>query len=289
MSKRNYATWVMNMKGRGSEVDCVKVLVLKKWMRVSMQCSKECIPVFCRFLHFSVAAIEGSRLGASDTRRAGLSEEEIRGIITIKVDEAIRGFTLELFELINTTMIERAGPGDSFITLSLCCSPVSYSFILSCSAALDRVYINQPIKVGNTIVSDGETYELGFISPGKSKNRYLGIWYKNISPCTVVRVANRQTPIKDASGVFELTTEGILQIYIGGNNVTWSSNGTSVFARNMNPVAQLLDTGNLVVWDERSNNENPIWQSFDYPGDTLLPGMKFGKDLITGRERFLTS
>ena len=53
-----------------------------------------------------MAAIEGSRLGASDTRRAGLSEEEIRGIITIKVDEAIRGFTLELFELINTTMIE---------------------------------------------------------------------------------------------------------------------------------------------------------------------------------------
>ncbi|KAI3766676.1 hypothetical protein L2E82_16745 [Cichorium intybus] len=47
---------------------------------------------------------------------------------------------------------------------------------LSCSDAVDRVYTNQPIKDGNTIISDGETYELGFFSPGKSKNRYLGIW-----------------------------------------------------------------------------------------------------------------
>ncbi|XP_052622287.1 G-type lectin S-receptor-like serine/threonine-protein kinase At4g27290 [Lactuca sativa] len=161
--------------------------------------------------------------------------------------------------------------------------------IVSCFAAFDRVHINQPIKDGNTIVSDGEMYELGFFSPGKSKNRYLGIWYKKISPRTVVWVANRQTPITDSSGVFEVTTEGIPKIYIGDNNVIWSSNVTSVFGRNMNPVAQLLDTGNLVVWDGYGNKEKLIWQSFDYPGDTLLPGMKFGKDLITGKERYFTS
>nr|KAJ0190655.1 hypothetical protein LSAT_V11C800396870 [Lactuca sativa] len=163
-------------------------------------------------------------------------------------------------------------------------------FFVSCSNAVDSVSANQPIKDGNTIVSYGETYELGFFSPGKSKNRYLGIWYKKISPCTVVWVANRHTPNTDASGVFEVTTDRILLIHsgisIGNRSVIWSSNSTIL---SVNPVAQLLDTGNLVVWDESSNKENPIWQSFDYPGDTFLPGMKFGKDLITGRERYLTS
>ncbi|KAM0015029.1 putative non-specific serine/threonine protein kinase [Helianthus debilis subsp. tardiflorus] len=35
-------------------------------------------------------------------------------------------------------------------------------------------------------------------------------------------------------------------------------------------------------------NERVIWQSFDHPGNTLLPGMEFGKDLTTGRERVIT-
>nr|KAJ0226217.1 hypothetical protein LSAT_V11C100044470 [Lactuca sativa] len=159
--------------------------------------------------------------------------------------------------------------------------------ILSCSAALDIVSAHQRIKDGNTIVSAGETYELGFFSPGKSKNRYLGIWYKKISPCMVVWVANRETPISDPSGVFEVTTEGSLRILSDDNTVIWSSNST-IPVTNVNPVAQLLDSGNLVVWGS-SEKENLIWQSFDYPGNTFLPGMKFGKDLITGRERYLTS
>lgn len=40
------------------------------------------------------------------------------------------------------------------------------------------------------------------------------------------------------------------------------------------------------------NDENPnnyIWQSFDYPTDTLLPGMKLGWDRKTGVNRVLTS
>ncbi|KAI3698625.1 hypothetical protein L2E82_42315 [Cichorium intybus] len=77
-------------------------------------------------------------------------------------------------------------------------------FSLSSSAAVDTLTANQPIKDGNTIISDGEMYELGFFSPGKSKNRYLGIWYKKISTGTVVWVANRDSPISDKSGVFEV-------------------------------------------------------------------------------------
>ncbi|KAG5551168.1 hypothetical protein RHGRI_009559 [Rhododendron griersonianum] len=39
-----------------------------------------------------------------------------------------------------------------------------------------------------------------------------------------------------------------------------------------NTSATLLDSGNLVLNDRRSGDI--LWQSFDYPTDTLLPGMK---------------
>ncbi|GMN66140.1 hypothetical protein TIFTF001_035212 [Ficus carica] len=51
------------------------------------------------------------------------------------------------------------------------------------------------------------------------------------------------------------------------------------------PIAQLLDSGNLVLRDDEdrsSTKEIYLWQSFDHPTDTLLPGMKFGWDLRTG-------
>lgn len=56
------------------------------------------------------------------------------------------------------------------------------------------------------------------------------------------------------------------------------------------PVAQLLDAGNLVVKDKDDNEEeNFLRQSFDYPGDTLLPGMKYVVNLATSLNRGLTS
>ncbi|KAJ0684592.1 putative non-specific serine/threonine protein kinase [Helianthus annuus] len=48
----------------------------------------------------------------------------------------------------------------------------------------------------DTLVSPGRVFELGFFKPGSSENRYLGIWYKNISVRTVVWVANRDRPLR---------------------------------------------------------------------------------------------
>ncbi|KAK2970809.1 hypothetical protein RJ640_010081 [Escallonia rubra] len=141
---------------------------------------------------------------------------------------------------------------------------------------------------GKTIISSGGTYELGFFSPGTSTNRYLGIWYKKISShSNVFWVANREAPINDTSGVLRLSEEGILTVLNGTNGVVWSSNSSSSVP---NPVAQLLESGNLVV--RNSNDDNPnnyMWQSFDYPSHTLLPGMKLGRNLVTGLDRYLTS
>ncbi|KAI3495254.1 hypothetical protein L1887_37502 [Cichorium endivia] len=69
--------------------------------------------------------------------------------------------------------------------------------------------------------------------------------------------------------------------------VVWSSNQSTQV---VNTVAQLLDNGNFVLRPENDENpENYIWQSFDYPTDTLLPEMKLGWDRKSGINRFLRS
>jgi len=151
----------------------------------------------------------------------------------------------------------------------------------------DTIYTTQFIRDGDTIVSAGGTYILGFFTPEKSRNRYLGIWYGKISVQTAVWVANRETPLNDSSGVVRLTNQGLLVLLNRSGSIIWSSN-TSAPARN--PVAQLLDSGNLFVKEEGDNNmENSLWQSFEYPGNTLIPGSKLGRNRITGMDWHLTS
>nr|GMC53532.1 G-type lectin S-receptor-like serine/threonine-protein kinase At4g27290 [Ipomoea batatas] len=80
---------------------------------------------------------------------------------------------------------------------------------------------------------------------------------------------------------------GILVLLDGSNEEIWSSNSSKSLK---NPVARLSDNGNLVVTERNEHNsENSAWQSFDYPGNTLLPGMKIGKNLATGHAWSLTS
>jgi hypothetical protein len=159
------------------------------------------------------------------------------------------------------------------------------------SHAVDTITQSQSISdggSGRTLVSKDGSFELGFFSPGSSTNRYLGIWYQNIPLRTVVWVANRRNPIKDLSGVLMVNGSGNLVLLDQNRTVVWSANSTKE-ARN--PIAQLLESGNLVLRDDQKeeNPESYLWQSFDYPSDTLLPGMKFGWDLRTGLERRISA
>lgn len=118
--------------------------------------------------------------------------------------------------------------------------------------------------------------------------RYVGIWYNKVSEQTVVWVANRDTPLNDTSGVLSINNHGNLVLHDNMTrnlNPLWSSNFSVSFN---NTSAKLLDTGNLVLI-QSGNNNNVLWQSFDYPSNTLLPSMKLGLDRKTGLSRFLTS
>ncbi|OMO63706.1 S-locus glycoprotein [Corchorus capsularis] len=149
---------------------------------------------------------------------------------------------------------------------------------------VDMMTPGQSLKDNETLVSAGGLFELGFFSPGSSKSRYVGIWYKKVSSRTVVWVANRESPLFDRSGVLIFSDQGILTIVNSTRSVVWSSNTSTTV---QNPVAQLLETGNLVVKDRKP--ENILWQSFDYPCDNVLAGMKIGKNFITGFESYISS
>ncbi|XP_049414232.1 G-type lectin S-receptor-like serine/threonine-protein kinase At4g27290 isoform X1 [Solanum stenotomum] len=163
-----------------------------------------------------------------------------------------------------------------------------FFFILLISAALDTITTDKSIRDGDTIVSAGGIYELGFFSPGNPKNRYVCIWYKKISPRTVVWVANRDIPLNDRSGVLTLKPNGILVLVDNSNISIWSSNSSRSLK---DPKARILDSGNLVVNDvnERDLEINFVWQSFDYPGNTFIPGMKLGRNLVTGMDWYMSS
>ncbi|XP_060199264.1 G-type lectin S-receptor-like serine/threonine-protein kinase At4g27290 isoform X2 [Lycium barbarum] len=174
-----------------------------------------------------------------------------------------------------------------FLLLLLCfCSSIHKIF----TTTTDSINTNQFITDGETIVSSGGTFELGFFSPSGSSNQYIGIWYKKILPYvqTVVWVANRENPLTNtSSAVLKVSKPGTLALFNDKNETIWSTNPSMSV---QNPAAVLLDSGNLVIKDANDGNpENFLWQSFNFPTDTQLPGMKLGKNLKTGHEAYLSA
>ncbi|KAK4348579.1 hypothetical protein RND71_031334 [Anisodus tanguticus] len=158
------------------------------------------------------------------------------------------------------------------------------------SATTDLITTNHSITYGETLVSSNGTFELGFFSPSGSSNRYIGIWYKQILPHvqTVVWVANREKPLTNTSAVqLKVTKPGILALINDKNETIWFTNTSRSV---QNPIAMLLDSGNLVVKDANDDSpENFLWQSFHFPTDTHLPDMKLGKNFKTGHEVYLSA
>lgn len=164
---------------------------------------------------------------------------------------------------------------------------IFYSFSLFCSAA-NNITEGQLVRDGETIISAGQKFVLGFFSPGNSTYRYVGIWFDQIPVQSVVWVANRENPISSEAGVIKLENNGSLVILDGNGNSVWSSNTSIVSNRT---TAILMDTGNLIL--SRSGNpgdpNKAFWQSFNDPTDTYLPDMKVHMNVETGENRVFTS
>ncbi|KAH1111264.1 hypothetical protein GLYMA_04G139100v4 [Glycine max] len=183
-------------------------------------------------------------------------------------------------------LVTRANTMESQKVLMLMMYTTLFCFMATFSSQ-DTVTItlNQSLQFSDTLVSLDGTFEAGFFNFENSRHQYFGIWYKRISARTVVWVANRDVPVQNSTAVLKLTDQGNIVILDGSRGRVWSSNSSRIAVK---PVMQLLKTGNLVVKDGEGT-KNILWQSFDYPGNTFLPGMKLKSNLVTGPYNYLTS
>ncbi|XP_073277899.1 G-type lectin S-receptor-like serine/threonine-protein kinase At4g03230 isoform X1 [Primulina huaijiensis] len=155
---------------------------------------------------------------------------------------------------------------------------------LECQARDSIISGGYPLidSTGETLVSKGKRFKLGFFTPdGNEKgNRYIGIWYNyDRDPRVIVWVAGRDAPLPDASGVFGIKDDGIVKLW-NRDKLFWSATNVAD-TRNLNRTLKLLDSGNLILFDGGSSGAS-LWQSFDHPTDTFIPGMQMdGKSLTS--------
>jgi hypothetical protein len=102
----------------------------------------------------------------------------------------------------------------------------------------------------------------------------------------VVWIAKRNQPVDINSAVLSLDYSGVLKIESRNRKPMILYSPPQPF-NNSTIIATLLDTGNFVLQDIQTKTE--LWRSFDYPTDSLLPGMKLGVNHKTGEKWSLVS
>ncbi|CAH2071816.1 unnamed protein product, partial [Thlaspi arvense] len=134
---------------------------------------------------------------------------------------------------------------------------------------------------GDTLVSAGDRFELGFFTPNGSsdgRRRYLAIWFYNLHPLTVVWVANREAPVLERSGVLTISKDGNLEVTDSKGRVYWDTDVEPSSSVSAQRSVKLMDNGNLVLMRD-GDEANVVWQSFQNPTDTFLPGMRMDENM----------
>ncbi|KAM4116012.1 hypothetical protein ACJW30_02G018300 [Castanea mollissima] len=152
----------------------------------------------------------------------------------------------------------------------------SFSFILAllCSSAQIQ---NSTTKLGSSITAGSDSswkspsgdFAFGFYH--LVTNQYLvGIWFDKISEKTLVWSANRDDPAGKGSTI---------KLLLNGQLVLTHTNGTQLFICNHTSTksASMQNDGNFVL---RNSSSGIIWQSFDFPTDTIL----LGQTLVMGQK-----
>lgn len=156
------------------------------------------------------------------------------------------------------------------------------------TANLSTSWINSPSAPHSVPFTDGSTvraillrgsfgpkFACGFFCNGNcdsylfaifivQTNSGSGITSPNIGFPQVVWSANRNNPVK-INATLQLTSDGDLVLRDVDGSLAWSTNTSGRSVAGLN----LTETGNLVLFNR---NKAVVWQSFDHPTDSLVPG-----------------
>ncbi|KAF8035938.1 hypothetical protein BT93_C1840 [Corymbia citriodora subsp. variegata] len=147
--------------------------------------------------------------------------------------------------------------------------PLLAMFFGSSFGAIDTIRPKDLLTSNDNLVSEAGVFELGFFNDVASGIYYLGIWFK-ADPNRRAIWVSRENPMIDSSCTLQIRYDGNL-VMIDRRQTPMIVN-SGMLATNANTSATLLDSGNFVL----KQGGAVIWQSFDYPTDTFLPGMKVG-------------
>lgn len=128
------------------------------------------------------------------------------------------------------------------------------------------------LSIDNTndvLVSSDGTFSCGFYGTGENAF-WFSIWFSHSKDRTLIWTANRDKPVNGKSSKVSLMQNGALVLTDVDGSVTWQTSLSSDDAES----AELLNSGNLVL---KNSTSHIIWQSFDFPTDTLMPDQKFTK------------
>ncbi|XP_037413470.1 putative receptor protein kinase ZmPK1 [Triticum dicoccoides] len=127
------------------------------------------------------------------------------------------------------------------------------------------------------LVSPDATFSCGFLQAGDNAF-YFSVWFTAAKNRTAVWTANPGAPVNGRVSSISFSPEGQLALADANGTTVWNSKTGG--KRHL--TVSLRDTGNLLIADPSTGRA--VWQSFDWPTDTLLPSQTLSKDkkLVAG-------